>query len=183
MSALAVLYIAPDTIAPLHVVSVIVLRVCFQPLHPDMQFDSEMSFVEWEKVHGVGSSANRDGRRGAVQHCRVRTFNAVTSDTPCLVLECFSGDSQSCTNFECTVQLVIGLGSTHLPQRAERIWNDQQIVFSLAREVCCGHLGRFMLLWRLGGLKKFRSTVLHVICVGQQTLTSAACCFLPGGDV
>ena len=49
MSALAVLYIAPDTIAPLHVVSVIVLRVCFQPLHPDMQFDSEMSFVEWEK--------------------------------------------------------------------------------------------------------------------------------------
>ena len=87
------------------------------------------------EVHGVGSSANRDGRRGAVQHCRVRTFNAVTSDTSCLVLECFSGDSQSCTNFECTVQLVIGLGSTHLPQRAERIWNDTNCVFPCTRSM------------------------------------------------
>ena len=32
--------------------------------------------------------------------------------------------------FECTVQLVVGLGSTHLPLRAERIWIGQQIVFS-----------------------------------------------------
>ena len=42
----------------------------------------------------------------------------------------FSGSSQSCTNFECTVQLVVGFSSTHLPLRAERIWIGQQIVFS-----------------------------------------------------
>ena len=60
--------------------------------------DSEMSFIDW-RTHGVGSSAKRDGRRGAVQHCHVNTFTVVT------------GFAQ----FECTVQLVIGLGSTHLP--------------------------------------------------------------------
>ena len=60
--------------------------------------DSEMSFIDW-RTHGVGSSAKRDGRRGAVQHCHVSKFTVVT------------GFAQ----FECTVQLVIGLGSTHLP--------------------------------------------------------------------
>ena len=134
------------------------------------------------EVHGVGSSANRDGRRGAVQHCRVRTFNAVTSDTPCLVLKCFPGDSQSCQISSAQCNLLLGWVPL-ICHRGRSEFETTQIVFSLAREVCCGHLGRFMLLWCLGVLKKFRSTVLHVICVGQQTLTSAACCFLPGGDV
>ena len=98
VSALAVLNIAPDTIALLHVVSVFVLCVCFGPFHTAVQLDSEMSFVDW-RMHGVGSSAKRDGRRGAVQHCHVSTFTVVTG----------------CAQFDCTVQLVIGLGSTHLP--------------------------------------------------------------------
>ena len=112
--------------------------------------DSEMSFVDW--THGVGSSAKRDGCRGAVQHCHVSTFTVVT------------GIAQ----FECTVQLVIGLGSTHLPRRAERIWIDHRLCLPLLEkfvievrgelnlhlsssgvmsQVICGHPGRFMLLW------------------------------------
>ena len=65
------------------------------------------------EVHGVGSSANRDGRRGAVQHCLV-------------VYEEFSEGNQSPTSFKCT----------HCSWDAvERIWIGQHLVF-----VTCLHL-------------------------------------------
>ena len=57
-------------------------------------------------------------------------WNAVTLDTPCLWCQMFSGGSRSCRNFKCTVQLVFGWISTHLPLRTERIWIGQRLVFS-----------------------------------------------------
>ena len=99
---------------------------------------------------GVGSPASRDGRRGAEQHRRVRTLLVcahgatefrLQSYQPDVTggghlghflyrgVKSFSRDGQSCTQFECNVQPVIGLGSCHLPLRAERIWIGQHIVF------------------------------------------------------
>ena len=68
----------------------------------------------------MGSSAKRDGRRGAVQHCHVSTFTVVT------------GFAQ----FECTVQLVIGLGFHSSAMKSGANLDRPQIVSSLAREVC-----------------------------------------------
>ena len=86
-------------------------------------------------VPGLGAhcamkpTTGRSARCGLVHESRPATlpakshwWDAVTMDTSCFVVaKSFPSDSQSCTIFECTVQLVVVLHSTHLPLRAERI--------------------------------------------------------------
>ena len=100
---------------------------------------------------------------GLVRKARRPSWSRTTLS--CEYLHCsYTGIAQ----FECTVQLVIGLGSTHLPRRAERIWIDHRLCLPLLEkfvievrgelnlhlsssgvmsQVICGHPGRFMLLW------------------------------------
>ena len=65
----------------------------------------------------MGSSANRDGRREAVQHCRVSTFPVITG----------------CAQFDCTMQLVIMVGFHSSAMKSGASLDRPQIVFSLAR--------------------------------------------------
>ena len=108
------------------------------------------------EVHGAGLSANRHVRRRAVHHFRVRalrTFSPTKVECSHLRHFLFSGVKRGVllevvkvaqiSSAQCS--LFSGWVSTHLPLRAERIWIDQQIVFSpfafrrwrsLARRVC-----------------------------------------------
>ena len=91
----------------------------------------------WSRVSALERLFVDCGERCAVRVHRERlSWNRTTlscapalTGTSCFVVSrSFPRDSQSCTTRVHSL-LVVGLGSTHLPQRAERIWINQQMVF------------------------------------------------------